>query len=92
MSRITNKNVKIGDNYVLPLKQKSISKYEAKVESLLNDVEEEKKRLLEQAELDAQNIRTRAELSVSSADSKAEEIINNAKKIVPRLPEMFLLT
>ena len=47
MSRITNKNVKIGDNYILPLKQKSISKYEAKVESLLNDVEEEKKRRAE---------------------------------------------
>lgn len=85
MSRITNKNVKIGDNYVLPLKQKSISKYEAKVESLLNDVELEKKRLLEQAELDAQNIRTRAELSVKDADSKAEEIINNAKDEAVRI-------
>lgn len=79
MSRITNKNVKIGDSYVLPLKQRSISKYEAKVESLLNDVELEKKRLLEEAEVEAQNIKTRAELIVKEAEQKAEEIINNAK-------------
>lgn len=79
MSRITNKNVKIGDSYVLPLNNSSISKYEAKVESILNDVELEKNRLLKQAELDAQNIRTRADLSVKEAEAKAEEIINNAK-------------
>lgn len=79
MSRITNKNVKIGEQYVLPLTQRSISKYEAKVESLLNDVEEEKKRLLELAKKDADNIKMRAELVVKEAEAKAEEIINNAK-------------
>lgn len=79
MSRITNKNVKIGENYVLPLTQRSISKYEAKVESLLNDVEEEKQRLLEEARIEAENIKTRAELSVKEAQTNAESIVNNAK-------------
>ena len=79
MSRITNKNVKIGDSYVLPLKQRSISKYEAKVESLLSDVEQEKQRLIEEASLEAENIKTRAELIVKEAEAKAETIINNAK-------------
>ena len=79
MSRITNKNVKIGDNYVLPLTQSSISKYEAKVESLLSDVEIEKQRLLSAAQQEADNIKTRAELVVQEAEQKAAEIINNAK-------------
>lgn len=79
MSRITNKNVKIGENYVLPLAQRSISKYEAKVESLLNDVEEEKRRLLAEAQKEADNIKMRAELIVQEAETKASEIINNAK-------------
>lgn len=79
MSRINNKNVKIGENYVLPLTQSSISKYEAKVESILNDVEVEKKRLLQSAENEAENIKTRANLIVKEAESKANQIIGNAK-------------
>lgn len=79
MSRITNKNVKIGESYVLPLTQRSISKYEAKVESLLNDVEEEKQKLLKEARLEADNIKTRAELIVQEAELKSQEIINNAQ-------------
>lgn len=79
MSRITNKNVKIGDNYVLPLTNSSISKYEAKVESLLNDVEEEKRRLLEEAKKEADNIKIRAGLLIKDAEEKGHQVIENAK-------------
>ena len=78
-NRIANKNVKIGESYVLPLTNSSISKYEAKVESLLNGVEEEKKRLLDDAQTEVDNMKTRAELIIKNAEAKAEEIINNAK-------------
>lgn len=79
MSRITNKNVKIGESYVLPLTNSSVSKYELKVESILSDVEIERQRLLKQAENDAENIKNRANLLVQEAENKAQEIINNAQ-------------
>lgn len=63
----------------MPLTQRSISKYEAKVESLLNDVEIEKQQLLQEAQKEADNIKTRAELIVKEAEQKAQEIINNAQ-------------
>lgn len=64
----------------MPLTNSSISKYEAKVESLLNDVELEKKRLLEDAQKDADNIKTRANLIVQEAEANASKIIEDAKK------------
>lgn len=79
MSRINNKNVKIGNNYVLPLENSSISKYEARVESILNEVEESKKRLLADAQVEADNIKMRAELLIKEAETKAQQIIQNAK-------------
>lgn len=64
----------------MPLNQSSISKYEAKVELLLNNVEEEKKRLLEDAKKEAENIKTRANLIVQEAEANAQKIIEQAKK------------
>ena len=91
MSRITNKNIKIGDSYTLPLEQHSISKYEAKVESLLNEVEIEKQQLLSNAQKEAQNIKTRATLAVEEANQKALEIIENAKKEAEEIKEQAIL-
>lgn len=79
MSRINNKNVKIGDSFVLPLKQSSLSRYEARVESILNDVEEEKKQLLNKAEQEANQIKNNAEQLVQQAQAQAENIIQQAK-------------
>ena len=63
----------------MPLTNSSISKYEAKVESLLNDVEEEKRRLLEEAKKEADNIKIRAGLLIKDAEEKGHQIIENAK-------------
>ncbi len=79
MSRINNKNVQIGDNYVLPLENSSISKYEARVESILSEVEEAKRKLLAEAKTEADNIKMRAELIVKDAEAKAQQIIQNAE-------------
>lgn len=76
MSRINNKNVKIGENYVLPLENSSLSKYEARAESIMSSVEFERKKLIDKARDEAESF---SQKKMSDAESQAETVISEAK-------------
>ena len=76
MSRINNKNVKIGENYLLPLENSSLSKYEARAESIMSSVEMERNKLIEKARIEAESF---SQKTMTDAESQAEVIINGAK-------------
>lgn len=82
MSRIKNENVKIGESYILPLQNSSLSKYEARADEIMSGVEDERKQLLAKAQKEADAF---SQQKISEATAQAETIINNAKNESLRL-------
>ncbi len=72
-NRIKSEEIQVGDNYVLPIEQSSVTRQQAKVQQIIDETDAKAQQIIANAE-------NKSQVVIQTANTEAEAIIENAKK------------
>ena len=72
-NRIINKEIKIGESYVLPIEQSKVTLSEAKVKKILADTDAKAQQIVDNAD-------NKSQIIIETANTEATRIIEEARK------------